>query len=169
MKRGKIFLISMILMFSFCGMAAADYLSQKFEDMDINNDVGVSWLEYKDYIPFPQKDDFIEADLNKDGTVELFEWITFQDKDDPDMAKNSYRYKNKSGHLYKYKDGYWHKRQNEFWYRFRKGQWLPYGQASCRHFDWHYDCRWGSIPYYGYGHSHYKYLIGFSYRFGHMN
>lgn len=169
MKRRTIITVSLLLIFSLHGLAAADYLRQKFEDMDMDNDAEVTWKEYKYYVPSPQKKDFVEADLNKDDVVELFEWIAWQNNNDPDMARYSYAYKNKSGQLFKYKDGYWYKRQNEFWYQFRNGQWLTYDRADRRLCDRYYDFYRGSMPHYGHDHSRYRYRIGFHYRFGHTH
>ena len=50
MKKGLIILI-ILFMGGVATQAFADYLGQKFRDMDLNRDERVTWPEYKDYIP----------------------------------------------------------------------------------------------------------------------
>ena len=146
------------------GLAAADYLKQEFQDMDLSGDGRVTWKEYKYYITRPNPEPFQEADLNGDHQLELFEWVSFQNQQFPDMAESKYKYTDRNGQLYRFRNGQWYKRTGDFWYQYQDKEWHLYSSAHryrsryydcydhrdwCRYRDWD---RWR----YGYGFSYYR-------------
>ncbi|MFC1816457.1 hypothetical protein ACFL0M_11105 [Thermodesulfobacteriota bacterium] len=164
MKKRFVVLYILFFLFYLKGLAAADYLGQKFDDMDSSHDDRVSWEEYKDYLPYPKAADFKSADLNKDNEIELFEWVSYQSQKDPQLAVSKYHYKNKYGQLYKHKEGFWYKRKNEFWYQYRNERWLKYSRAH-PYRDWHDDWYWDHARWYDHDWDYYGYRFGF--RYGH--
>ena len=160
MKKGIIILI-VLFMGGVATKASADYLNQKFRDMDIDNDEMITWSEYKDYMPRPQMADFREADLNHDGKMELFEWITHQNNQDTCLAEKGYRYENQNGQTFQLKNGYWYKQQNGFWYQYRDRKWIFHSRVDSRwgrRCDWDWNPRWPHDNHY-----RYRYRVGFSY------
>ena len=137
MKKGFIILI-VLFVGGMATNAFADYLSKKFKDMDLDNNEGITWSEYKDYMPRPREADFRETDLNQDGKIELFEWIARANHHDPELAEKGNRYRNQNGQTFLLKNGYWYKTQHGFWYQYRDRKWVLYGRAGNR---WRRHCR----------------------------
>ena len=125
------------------GVAFAGYYSREFGDMDANRDDFVNFEEYRFYVTYATVEAFQEIDTNTDQTIDFFEWVEFQEKQDPAKYEREFTYKGRTGtwtidrhgnrykhtsgscyrHRHVYRPYYWHGYWHDRWYDHRYGPW----------------------------------------------
>ena len=118
--------ISLVIGLIYCWNlpAWADDLKQEYQDMDLNQDDRVTWKEYRQYVSTPVAAEFDKTDLDRDGYIELFEWVSYQNKKFPDLSATRYDYTERNGQQYRYRNGQWYKNNAGIWYAFKDNAWL---------------------------------------------
>jgi len=126
------------------GVAFADYYSREFGDMDANHDDFVSFEEYRFYVTYATIETFKEIDTNTDETIDFFEWVEFQEKNDPFESKRGFKYKGKTGtwtidrhgNRHKGRFGSYYRRRHDcrldHWYGYRHDRWFDHRYGPWR-------------------------------------
>lgn len=162
-----------IVFFAFITIAGnascKDYFSKIFGDMDIDDNHYIEYEEYEYYMTYPEKEVFKKMDLSGDGKLQLFEWVNFQQKLDPQVHTFEYHYKDRFGNRFYHRDRTWYRVSDGFVYKFSGVGWEKLGRVRIFHCyprHWYHDPFWRPRYYYHHDGFDFGYHHGFGYRYG---
>ena len=136
MKKPLLFIGILLVLGCLNSLAHADYYSREFGDMDTSYDDFVNFEEYRYYNLGATVEAFERIDTDHDKKIDFYEWVEYQESQNPFKSKSEFRYNGKNGVWYidrdqnRYRDTYGH--------RIWPGNvyWTDYWHHR-RHYRWH--------------------------------